>query len=106
MKILSSSGAKKPKKKKTQFSKIVVIFAMILVTWTVLGDQVLLWFGREPLGETARAVIALFGAFIVGGYFSLQGVRDTSLNRHKLHLDENDKHFIKPISGTTDGGTE
>jgi hypothetical protein len=53
------------KKKKPQFSKIVVIYAMILVTWTVVGDQILVWFGREPLGETAREVITLFGGFVV-----------------------------------------
>jgi hypothetical protein len=88
----------KKRKRKTQFSKIVVIYAMILVTWTVFGDQILLWFGREPLGETARAVIALFGAFVVGGYFSLQGVRDTSLNKHGIHLDESDKHYIETES--------
>jgi hypothetical protein len=36
----------------------------------------------------------------------LQGVRDASLNKHKLHLDDNDKHFIEPVSTATDGGMQ
>jgi hypothetical protein len=98
VKLISSKGTKKPKKK-MQFSKKIALFAMILVTWTVVGDQILVWFGKEPLGETARAVISLFGGFVVTGQFALEGVRDTSLNRHKIHIDGEDKHFIEPPTG-------
>lgn len=66
---------------KTQFSKLHVIFADILVLYVYTINAILLWFGREPASDVAIAVITVYGAFATGGYFALCGVRDCSINR-------------------------
>ena len=73
-------------KKPIQFSKKVVIYAMLLVPLTILGNFILAWFGKETLSEMTIAVISSFSAFITGGYFALSGVRDCSKN--KYHISE------------------
>lgn len=67
-----------------QFSQIVVVYAMSLVAFTILGNFILAWFGRETLSEMTIAVITSFSAFITGGYFALSGVRDCSKNKHHI----------------------
>ena len=76
--------AKKNTNKKMQFSKKVVVYAMLLVVFTIIGNFVLAWFGRETLSEMTIAVITSFSAFITGGYFALSGVRDCSKNKHHI----------------------
>lgn len=71
-------------KKKTQFSKKVVVYSMCLVPLTILGNFILAWCGRETLSEMTIAVISSFSAFITGGYFVLSGVRDCSKNKHHI----------------------
>ena len=79
-------------KKKTQFSKKVVVYAMCLVPLTILGNFILAWCGKETLSEMTIAVISSFSAFITGGYFALSGVRDCSKNKH--HISEVETHDI------------
>lgn len=76
--------AKKNGKKKMQFSKKVVIYSMLLVVFTIIGNFILAWFGRETLSEMTIAVITSFSAFITGGYFALSGVRDCSKNKYNI----------------------
>ena len=73
-------------RKPIQFSKKVVVYAMLLVPLTILGNFILAWFGKETLSEMTIAVISSFSAFITGGYFALSGVRDCSKN--KYHISE------------------
>ncbi|MDR0906487.1 MAG: hypothetical protein LBN00_10015 [Oscillospiraceae bacterium] len=83
----------KPKKKrKMQFSKFVCCFGMVLVPIVYFMDFALSLLGKEPLGETTRSVITIFGGFCTGGYFTLTGARDLSLNKHgvKINNDDND----------------
>ena len=72
------------KKKKVQFSKKVVVYSMALVPFTILGNFILAWFGKQTLSDMAVAVISSFSAFITGGYFTLSGVRDCSKNKHGI----------------------
>lgn len=78
--------AKKSNKIK-QFSQIVVVYAMSLVTFTILGNFILAWFNKPTLSEMTIAVITSFSAFITGGYFTLSGVRDCSKNKHGVKED-------------------
>ena len=79
-------GKKTNKKEKMQFSKQVVIYSMVLVALTILGNFVLAWCNRATLSEMTIAVITSFSAFITGGYFALSGARDCSKNKH--HIEE------------------
>lgn len=72
------------KKTKIQFSKKVVAYSMLLVVFTIIGNFILAWFGKETLSEMTIAVISSFSAFITGGYFALSGVRDCSKNKHNI----------------------
>lgn len=71
-------------RKPIQFSKKVVVYAMLLVPLTILGNFILAWFGKETLSEMTIAVISSFSAFITGGYFALSGARDCSKNKHHI----------------------
>lgn len=74
----------KKEKKQVQFSKKVVVYSMLLVVFTIIGNFILAWFGRETLSEMTIAVITSFSAFITGGYFALSGVRDCSKNKYNI----------------------
>lgn len=76
--------AKGKGKKQTQFSKKVVVYSMLLVVFTIIGNFILAWFSKETLSEMTIAVISSFSAFITGGYFALSGVRDCSKNKHHI----------------------
>jgi hypothetical protein len=76
--------AKKKEKRIKQFSQFVVVYSMMLVASTILGNFVLSWFGKETLSEMTIAVITSFSAFITGGYFALSGVRDCSKNKYNV----------------------
>ena len=76
--------AKKKEKRIKQFSQFVVVYSMLLVASTILGNFVLSWFGKETLSEMTIAVITSFSAFITGGYFVLSGVRDCSKNKYHI----------------------
>ena len=71
-------------KKQVQFSKKVVVYSMLLVVFTIIGNFILAWFDKETLSEMTIAVISSFSAFITGGYFALSGVRDCSKNKHHI----------------------
>ena len=75
------------KQNKVQFSKKVVIYSMALVPLTILGNFLLAWFDKPTLSEMTIAVITSFSAFITGGYFTLSGVRDCSMNKHGVKED-------------------
>ena len=76
--------AKGKGKKQKQFSKKVVAYSMLLVVFTIIGNFILAWFGKETLSEMTIAVISSFSAFITGGYFALSGVRDCSKNKYNI----------------------
>jgi hypothetical protein len=80
--------APKRKKRKMQFSKFVCCFGIVLVPVVYLMDFALSLLGKEPLGETTRSVITIFGGFCTGGYFALTGARDLSLNAHGLTMND------------------
>lgn len=72
------------KKNKVQFSKKVVVYSMLLVVFTIIGNFILAWFGKETLSEMTVAVVTSFSAFITGGYFALSGARDCSKNKYNV----------------------
>lgn len=74
----------KDETKKVQFSKKVVVYSMLLVVFTIIGNFVLAWFGKETLSEMTIAVVTSFSAFITGGYFALSGARDCSKNKYNI----------------------
>ncbi len=65
-----------------QFSKVAVVYAMLLVTATIAGNFVLAWYGKPLLSDIAIAVIGTYGTFTTCGYFALSGARDCSKNKH------------------------
>ena len=68
-------------KKKIQFSKFHVVFADLLVLYVYTVSAVLTYYDKAPISDVAIAVISVYGAFATGGYFTLCGVRDCSLNK-------------------------
>lgn len=69
-------------KPKIQFSKKQVIFADVLVVVVWLGEFILRLLGKEGVSDVAIAIITAYGAFATGGYFTLAGTRDCSLNKY------------------------
>lgn len=80
------------KKSKMQFSKKICVYGMFLVTITILGNFMLIWFGRDALSDMAISVVSMFGGFATGGYFALSGVRDCSVNKYGNRSDQNGKN--------------
>lgn len=69
---------------KIQFSKLVCIFSMLLVTLTIFLNYRLAWAEKPQMSDVAVTSITIFGGFVTGGYFTLSGVRDCSKNKHGL----------------------
>ena len=65
-----------------EFSKKICVFSMALVCAALLISYHLAWNEKPPLSDVAIAVIGTFGGFVTSGYFTLQGVRHCSLNKH------------------------
>ena len=95
--------AKRKKKKpaspkvKMQFSKKVCIAGIVLVAISWFGNFLLLYMGREGMSDVTMTMITVFGGFATGGYFTLSGVRDISVNKLKqthveCGVDKDDAH--------------
>ena len=69
---------------KIQFSKLVCIFSMILVTLTIFLNYKLAWNEKSQMSDVAVTSITIFGGFVTGGYFTLSGVRDCSKNKYGI----------------------
>lgn len=79
---------KKHIKPKMQFSKIICIFGMVLVTATIACNVMLSLLGCATLSDVTMTVVSVFGGFATGGYFALSGVRDCSKNKHHIEIEE------------------
>jgi len=85
----------KKEKKKIQFSKLHVLFANALVFYVYSVSAILSVLGKTPISDVAIAIITVYGAFATGGYFAVNAIRDTSLNKHGLRVTEyGEKHCV------------
>ena len=73
----------KPKRKSMQFSQKICVFCMCFVVAVWIGNFVLLFLGREQISDAVSIGFSVFGGFVTGGYFTLCGVRDCSMNKLK-----------------------
>lgn len=69
----------------------MAIISVCLVFYAINLSALLSSFNKEPLSDMTITVIGTFGAFAVGGYFTLTGVRDCSLNKHNIDLNKQGK---------------
>ncbi len=79
---------KRSKKKKPEFSKLHVIFADALVGFVFLANIVLTMLDKMPLSDLSVTIVTIYGGFATGGYFTLCGFRDASLNKNGLRIVE------------------
>lgn len=73
-----------------QFSKLVCIFSMLLVTLVICLNFVLSWCNKPQMSDVTMTSITVFGGFVTGGYFTLSGVRDCSKNKYNIIKEENE----------------
>lgn len=95
----------KKKKEKIQFAKKICFISVIIVAITLALDFILAYQEKEQISDVAIAVISTYGTFTTVGYFTLCGVRDTSLNKNgKTNLEEMKQYvkIIKTLKGETD----
>lgn len=67
---------------KIQFSKLICIFSMLLVTAVIFLNYTLAWAEKPQMSDVTVTSISIFGGFVTGGYFTLSGVRDCSKNKY------------------------
>ena len=98
------------KRKKVEFSKFHVLFANALVAFVFVTNAILSLLDKMPLSDLSVAIVTIYGGFATSGYFALNGIRDLSLNKHRLRIveDENGKQVIEaiPHETTETGGLE
>ena len=95
----------KKKKEKIQFAKKICFISIIIVAITLVLDFILAYQEKEQISDVAIAVISTYGTFTTVGYFTLCGVRDTSLNKNgKTSIEEMKQYakIIKALKGETD----
>lgn len=72
------------------------------------GEFFLQYTSRGSMSEIVTVVLSLISfvtVFINGGYITQNIFRDTSLNRHGIHVSPDDKHYIEyPPSADEDEG--
>jgi hypothetical protein len=102
---------KKRKKPKIQFSQ-----QMCLMSWRLMAASVAVCLGGEfflqytskgSMNEIVTVVLSLISfvtVFVNGGYITQNIFRDTSLNRHGIHVGTDDKHYIERPPGADEGG--
>ena len=73
-----------------QFSKLVCIFSMFLVTLVICLNFILSWYDKPQMSDVTMTSITVFGGFVTGGYFTLSGVRDCSRNKYNIKQEENE----------------
>lgn len=78
-----------PKKKLEFAQKITLIssiFSMVIVVLVLMGNFILLWFGKEAMSQETITTITVYGGITstmtFGGYCVLSGARDCSKNKH------------------------
>lgn len=69
---------------KIQFSKLICIFSMLLVTLVICLNFALSWYNKTPMSDVTITSISVFGGFVTGGYFTLSGVRDCSRDKYNI----------------------
>ncbi len=91
----------KKEKPKLQFSKSHVLYANFLVFYVFTANIVLSLLDKELLTDLSMAIAGALLVFTTGGYFTVQAIRDTSLNKHKLRMsvDENGNEYKETIPG-------
>lgn len=96
------------KRKRVQFSKKMCVVSWVLMAGTAIaciaGEFLLQWTARGSMinvVEIALGLISFVTVFINGGYLTQNVFRDTSANKHGIHVpgDGKDKHYIEPPKG-------
>ncbi len=87
--------------KKVQFSKIHVAIAdamviFVWITWCYLQLK-----GMTPPSDLAMSIVTIYGASATTGYYVQNIIRETSLNKHKIHIPEPGTKRIMPDPNTT-----
>jgi hypothetical protein len=95
------------KKSKIQFSKQMCLMSWRLMAASVAvclgGEFFLQYTSRGSMREIVTVVLSLISfvtVFINGGYLTQNIFRDTSLNRHGIHVGADDKHYIEHPQST------
>ena len=73
-----------------QFSKLVCVFSMLLVTLVISLNFLLAWREKPQMSDVTITSISVFGGFVTGGYFTLSGVRDCSKNKHNIQKEKDE----------------
>ncbi len=99
VRLISRPGIRdKPKlSKKREFSKLHVVFADALVAFVFIANAILSIFDKQLISDLAVAIVTIYGGFATGGYFTVCAIRDTSLNKHGLRIQDGVKEQIPPI---------
>ena len=71
----------KVKKEHLETSKVVLYFSLVFVTATWASNLVLAWFNKPMMSDVTIQSFLVFGGFVTGGYYALQGYRNGSINR-------------------------
>jgi hypothetical protein len=107
MNALRKTEQQPPKKPAIQFSKKLCMRSWWLMAFAVVfcmvGEFVLQLAGRGSMIEVVTVVLSLISfvtVFIQGGYITQNVLRDTSLNKHGIHLHEGEhhKHYMEKPS--------
>lgn len=89
-------------RKKRQFSKIHVIFADCLVAFVWISWVMLQLLDKTVPSDLAMSLVSIYGSFATGGYFAVNAIRDTSLNKHGIHVPQPGTKLYIPQSASTD----
>lgn len=73
-------------KKQLEFSKLVVVWVVLLTSFSVIADDILAYCGRVTNGETTRTIVASLAATIVT--YAVKSFFEKK-ERNKHNLDEN-----------------
>jgi hypothetical protein len=62
---------------------------------------------KIPLSDLSVAIVTIYGGFATGGYFTLCGFRDSSLNKNGLRIvtDESGVEIKEAVPTITEGGS-
>lgn len=84
-------------KKRIQFSKIHVAIADAMVVFVWVTWAVLQFMDKYPPSDLAMSIVSIYGAAATGGYYVQNILRETSLNKHGIHIPQaGTKKYIEP----------
>jgi drug/metabolite transporter (DMT)-like permease len=115
MRLVSRGGARAQRNPKMQFSKKMCVKSWYLMAISVivcLGGEFFLQFtGKGSMSEIVAVVLSLitfFTVFINGGYITQNIFRDTSLNKHGIHVHQDDgiKYYMSRHDDVGDDDAE